>query len=137
MYIKTMILGRAGQDAEMRATPGGKAVAQFSLATSKKWKDQSGQNVEKTQWHTITAWEKQAEFAGKWIQKGGLYLVECEPYEEKYTDKGGVERTVIKYKFLNCTIVSLPKSDIQGQPQGQSKQQPQTQYGDKSEDVPF
>ena len=69
---KAILIGRLGKDPELKYTPGGKAVCNFSLATSEKWKDQSGEVQEKTEWHRCLAWGKIAENAAKWLSKGKL-----------------------------------------------------------------
>jgi single-strand DNA-binding protein len=73
---KVIILGRLGKDPEIKYTPTGTAVANFGVATSQQWKDQdSGEKKEKTEWHSIVAWRKQAELIGEYFGKGDqIYL---------------------------------------------------------------
>ena len=58
---KAMLIGNVGQDPEIRTIPSGARVAQFSVATSRRWNDKSGQQQEKTEWHRIVAWERLVE----------------------------------------------------------------------------
>ena len=73
---KVILIGRLGNDPELKYTPNGTAQAQISLATSEKWKDSDGNQKEKTEWHRIVAWRRQAEFAGEWLKKGQLVSIE-------------------------------------------------------------
>ena len=67
---KVILLGRLGQDPELKHIVNGSAVANFSLATNIVWKDQSGNSQEKTEWHKIVAWRKLAETANTYLKKG-------------------------------------------------------------------
>ena len=68
---KVMLIGNLGRDPEVRYMPNGEAVANFSIATSESWNDrQSGQRVERTEWHNITMYRKLAEIAGQYLKKG-------------------------------------------------------------------
>lgn len=73
---KVILLGNAGKDPEVKFTPAGKPVAKFSLATSERFKDKSGEWQEKTEWHNVVAWERLAEIAGEYIKKGDKVYVE-------------------------------------------------------------
>ena len=67
---KVMLIGRLGQDPELKYTPGGAAVCNFSIATSESWTDKSGQKQEKTEWHRIVVWGKLAELCNQYLGKG-------------------------------------------------------------------
>ena len=74
---KVIIVGRLGRDPEMRYTPDGTAVANFSVATSDEWKDkQTGEKKERTEWHRIVAWRGLGEICGKYLSKGRQVYVE-------------------------------------------------------------
>ena len=74
---KVIIVGRLGQDPELKYTQGSQAIARFSVATSEQWKDkQSGQMQEKTEWHRIVVWGKMAEICGQYLAKGRQVYVE-------------------------------------------------------------
>jgi single-strand DNA-binding protein len=89
---RVMLIGRLGRDPEMRYTPSGQPVANFSLATDESYKDKGGQKVEKSEWHRIVAWGKQAEFCGNYLAKGRLVYVEGKLETRKWTDKDGAEK---------------------------------------------
>lgn len=76
MYHKITIVGHLGRDPEMRYTPEGTPVTNFSLATSRKWNNQDGSRGEETVWFRVTVWQRQAETAAQYLRKGSLVLVE-------------------------------------------------------------
>ena len=73
---KVILVGNLGRDAELRYTPGGAAVATLNLATTEKWNDKEGQRQEKTEWHRIVLWGKQAETLQQYLEKGKQIYVE-------------------------------------------------------------
>lgn len=91
---KVMLIGRLGRDPEVRYMPNGDAVCNFSVATSETWNDRnSGQRQERTEWHNITMYRRQAEIAGQYLKKGSQVYLEGRIQSRKYTDKQGAERT--------------------------------------------
>jgi single-strand DNA-binding protein len=90
---KVIILGRLGQDPELRYTPSGASVCQFSLATSESWNDKStGQKQEKTEWHRIVVWGKLAELCNQYLSKGRQAFVEGKIQTRSWEDKDGQKR---------------------------------------------
>ena len=73
---KVILVGNLGRDAELRFTPGGAAVATLSLATTEVWNDKGGQRQEKTEWHRVVLWGKQAETLNEYLVKGKQIYVE-------------------------------------------------------------
>lgn len=73
---KVLLIGRLGRDPEMRYTASGQPVANFSIATDETYTSKDGQKVEKTEWHRIVVWGKQAEFCGNYLSKGRLVYIE-------------------------------------------------------------
>ncbi len=92
MINKVILVGRLGQDPELRETNNGDAVANFAIATSRRWKDASGNNEEKTEWHQCTAWRKLAEVVGSYVKKGTLLYVEGRIEHNQWEDKEGNTR---------------------------------------------
>ncbi len=78
MVNKVTLIGRAGQDPELRTLENGTQVARFGLATSRSWKDDAGNWQEITEWHIVVAWRQLAERAAQSVTKGDLYYVEGE-----------------------------------------------------------
>ncbi|SME89241.1 single-stranded DNA-binding protein [Desulfovibrio gilichinskyi] len=111
---KVIIIGRIGQDPEIKYTPSGQAVANFSVATDEGYKDKdSGQKVEKTEWHNVVAWRGTAEFVSKYLGKGRLVMVEGKLQTEKWQDKNGQDRYTTKIQTSN--VQALDKQDDAGQ----------------------
>jgi single-strand DNA-binding protein len=97
MFQQITIAGRLGQNPELRYTPSGVPVATFSLATSKKFADASGNQQEKTVWFRVTAWRKQAETVGQYLTKGSKVLVVGEVEDARpFTDKAGNNRASLE-----------------------------------------
>ena len=91
---KVFLIGNLGRDPDIRYMPNGEAVVNFSIATSESWNDrQSGQRVERTEWHNITMYRRLAEIAGQYLKKGSQVYIEGRIQSRKYTDKDGIERT--------------------------------------------
>jgi single-strand DNA-binding protein len=101
---KVILVGNLGRDAELRYTPGGAAVAKFSIATTEMWNDKSGQRQERTEWHNIDLWGKQAETLSEYLVKGKQVYVEGRLQTDEYTDKEGVKRKSTK---VRCDRVVL------------------------------
>jgi single-strand DNA-binding protein len=87
MLNKVMIIGNLGRDPEVRTTPSGQAVANFTVATNRKWKDRDGNLQEKTEWHQVVCWGRQAEVAGQYLTKGKLIYVEGRLETRSWDDK--------------------------------------------------
>lgn len=92
MVNKVILVGNLGKDPQTRSTPNGQEVATLTVATSEKFKDKSGELQERTEWHTVVVWGKQAESCGKYLSKGRQVYVEGRLATRKWTDKEGVEK---------------------------------------------
>lgn len=85
---KVILIGNLGRDPEVRYTPAGVAIANITIATSEAWKDkQSGENVEKTEWHRIVFFQRLAEIAGEYLRKGSKVYIEGKLQTRKWQDK--------------------------------------------------
>lgn len=89
---KVILIGNLGRDPETRYTTGGDAVTNLSLATTDTWKDKSGEKQERTEWHRVVLFGRQAEVAGEYLKKGRPVYIEGRLQTRKYTDKDGVEK---------------------------------------------
>lgn len=89
---KVILIGRLGKDPETRYMTNGDAVTNFSLATSERWKDKSGEQQERTEWHNCTAYRRLAEIAGEYLKKGSQVYVEGKLSTRKWQDKEGKDR---------------------------------------------
>ena len=88
---KVILVGRLGKDPELRYTPSGTAIATWSMATSRRYKDRDGNLVEDTQWHNIKVWAAQAENCERYLSKGRQVFVEGRLESREY-EKDGVKK---------------------------------------------
>jgi single-strand DNA-binding protein len=121
---KAILVGHLGRDPEMRYAPSGDAVANFSIATTESWKDKQGVKQEKTEWHRISMFGKQAEIAGEYLKKGSSVYIEGRIQTRTWQDKEGNERQTTE-------IVADRMQMLGAKPSGQaeSPQQAQSQPG--------
>ena len=99
---KAIVLGNLGGDPEMKVTDRG-SIANFSVATSESWKDKNtGEKMEKSEWHRVVAYGKLAEIIGEYLKKGSQVYIEGSIHTRKWEDKNGVTRytTEIKAKDM-------------------------------------
>ncbi|MBT0664223.1 single-stranded DNA-binding protein [Geobacter pelophilus] len=89
---KVMLIGNLGKDPEVRYTTSGQAVASFSIATSEKFKNRNGEMEERTEWHNVVLWGRQAEIAGEYLAKGRTVFIEGRLQTRKWQDKDGRDR---------------------------------------------
>jgi single-strand DNA-binding protein len=107
MHQQLSLIGYLGKDPETRYTADGTPVTSFSVATSRKWTDASGQQQERTVWFRVAAWRKLAEVAGKYLTKGKLVyvegtLTEPKPYQTKTGEwRASLDVTADLIKFLS------------------------------------
>ena len=89
---KVMLIGRLGRDPEVRYTKDRTPVANLRIATTEQWKDQSGERQERTEWHTVVLWGRQAEVASEYLKKGRLVYVEGSLQTRKWQDQSGADK---------------------------------------------
>jgi len=90
---KVILIGRLGRDPEVKYTPSGAPVAKFSLATDEVFKDRSGEQQKRTEWHNIVAWNKLAEICGEYLTKGKQVYIEGSIRSRQWEDQAGNKRT--------------------------------------------
>jgi single-strand DNA-binding protein len=143
---KVILIGNLGRDPELRYTPGGSPVAEFSLATNDKWKDKEGNPQERTEWHNIVAWGRQAEICGEYLNKGRQVYVEGRIQTRSWDDKDGNKR--YKTEVVARQVLMLggrgegpgpgakaDKADPKKSPSPDMVSEPDPDYSD--EDIPF
>lgn len=91
MKNRVNLIGHLGAAPEVKSTEDGKKWCNFSVATNRSWKNDKGDKVEQTTWHSIKAWDKKAELVGQYVKKGDLVDIEGMLMNEKY-DKDGETR---------------------------------------------
>ena len=112
---KVILVGNLGRDAEVRYTPGGAAVASFSMATTEVWNDKEGQRQEQTEWHRISLWGKQAESLTQYLVKGKQVYVEGRLQTRKWQDKEGHDRTPPRSRPTGwCCSAAAPGGGARG-----------------------
>ena len=96
---KATIMGVLGRDPETKHFPNGGSISTFSVATSEFWKDKTtGERKEATEWHRITASNRLAEIASKYLEKGGKVYIEGSLKTRKYKDQNGIDREITEIK---------------------------------------
>lgn len=122
---KVLIIGNLGQDPEIRYLQNGNAVANVTVATSEAWKDQQGQQQEKTEWHRIVVFGKLAEIVGEYLRKGSQVYFEGKLQTRKWQDQSGQDRyttEIVVDSFTGSMQMLGGKGDGGGQQQGQQQQ---------------
>jgi len=89
---KVILVGNLGRDPEVRYTPSGQAVANFTVATNEAWTDKAGQKQERTEWHRVVVWGKSAENCGEYLSKGRQVFVEGRLQTREWTNKEGAKQ---------------------------------------------
>lgn len=89
---KVILVGRLGADPEIKTISSGNTVARLSLATSESWKDRDGNRQERTEWHRVVVWGKQAELCGKYLSKGRQVYIEGRLQTRSWEDQNGQKR---------------------------------------------
>ena len=112
---KVILIGRLGKDPEVRTTPQGKTVANFSMATSERFKDKTGQYQENTEWHKIVIWGKLADVVQQFIKKGSQVCIEGKLTTRSWDDKEGQKKYTTEIIASGLTMLG-GKSDQQGAP---------------------
>src|SRR5690349_4303842 len=110
---KAMLIGRLGKDPQIRYTKSGGAVANFTMATDSRYTDAQGNRQEQTEWHSVVAFGKLADFAQNWLKKGREIYVEGRIQTRDWTDKENVKR--YKTEIIAATIQFVgPKPQGEG-----------------------
>lgn len=149
---KVIIVGNLGRDPETRYMPNGDAVTNIAVATTESWKDKnSGEKMEKTEWHRITFYRKLAEIAGQYLKKGASVYVEGRLQTRKW-EKDGVDHytTEIIADTMQMLGTRAAGGDDQPRPaqaqgsrnayadeRGKSQPRPAPHFSDMDDDIPF
>ena len=132
-----LLIGRAGNDPEMRYTPSGTPVTSFSLAVNNNRRDQNGEWVEETEWFRVTAWERQAESVNQYLAKGRRVVVDGRLSTRQYTSNSGEARTSLEVRAFKVVYLDSPGGEPTGagaSPDAQSYSQGQS--GTSGPDAP-
>lgn len=133
------IIGRVGQDPDMRRFDGGSVAARLSVATSEKYTNKQGQKVEDTQWHTCTAWGRLAEIIEQYSYKGQQVALSGRMTYRKWTDKSGNKRyspeIVVEELQMLSKREDAPAARPSAPPAAENRMNNENDYG--TDDLPF
>jgi single-strand DNA-binding protein len=117
---KVLLLGNLGKDPEVRYTSSGRAVATFTIATSQQWRDQDGNDQERTEWHRVVAWGRLGEICGEYLSKGKQVFIEGRIQSREWEDQEGNKRTTVEI-IANDMIMLGGGSPSQSRNSGESQ----------------
>ena len=135
---KVILIGNLGRDPELRYTTGGTPVANFTMATTDRWKDKaSGERKERTEWHRIVVWAKQAEIVGEYLHKGKQVYIEGSLRTREWEDRDGNKRytteVVAQQVLMLGKATDRPAAGVaEG---GQAVAEPEASFDE--DDIPF
>ena len=130
---KVILIGNLGRDPEVRYTQNGNAVANLNLATNEVWNDKSGNRQERTEWHRVVVWGKQAEIAKEYLSKGRQVYVEGSLQTREWQDKEGQKRSTTEIRCQRFVMLGARGEPSAPRPEPEMPQD--TAYSD--EDIPF
>ena len=117
MYAQLTIIGNVGQDPEMRYTPSGLPVTNFSVAVNRTWTNAAGEKQEQTTWFRVAAWRRQAEICGEYLKKGDRVLIVSEALDvNAWLDKDGAACAQIQLTVQTIRFLSPRLSDAAPRP---------------------
>ena len=140
---KVMLIGRLGQNPEIKYTPSGVAVSNFSIATNETWTDKSGTKQNKTEWHRLVVWGKLGELCNKYLSKGRQVYVEGKIQTRDWQDKAGQTRytteiVVASVQFLGSReSTDIPLDDPKRREEPPNNLEAPDNSSFTEEDVPF
>ena len=136
---KVILVGNLGRDPELKYTPGGAAVANFTLATNEAWTDKSGEKQERTEWHRIVVWGKQAEIVGEYLRKGRQVYIEGSLQTREWNDREGNKRQTTEVRAYK--VVMLGRAEGRGEASAAASGPPDMESGAgppaPDDDIPF
>lgn len=104
-FNKIILVGNLGRDPELRYTPQGTPVCNFSMATNERRKDKTGEMQDHTTWFKVTLWNRQAETAAQYLQKGRPVYIEGRLRVEEYTDRDGKLRHSLEVNATDMQFI--------------------------------
>jgi single-strand DNA-binding protein len=118
---KVTLLGNVGKDPEIRSTPGGTMVANFTLATSDNQKDAQGAWQERTEWHNLVAFKRTAEIVRDYVKKGAKLYIEGKITNRSWDDKESGQKRYKTEILVNDLVLLSGRDDASGSPGGYSR----------------
>jgi single-strand DNA-binding protein len=108
---KVILVGRLGADPEIKYTPSGRAYANFNVATNAVWKDQEGNQKDRTDWHRVVAWGKLAEIIGEYLKKGSSVYLEGRLQTRSWDDQNGLKRYITEVVATDMEMLGKKETD--------------------------
>jgi single-strand DNA-binding protein len=130
---RVILIGNLGRDPDLRYTPSGQPVAKFPIATSERWKDKDGQLQQRTDWHNIVAWGRQAEVCKEYLKKGSPLYIEGRIQSRSYDDKDGNRKYITE--IVANRIQMLGRKE-EGPSEEGIPPEPETEEAE-GDDIPF
>jgi len=136
---KAILIGNLGRDPEVRYTPSGVAVANFSIATSETWTNKEGEKETRTEWHRIVAFGKLGEICGEYLAKGKQVYVEGRIQTRDWEDQNGVKRYTTEIVASQMIMLGSRDSEYTHKPDGQTAGGPPGSpvTAPEDDDIPF
>jgi len=133
---KVILIGNLGSDPEVRYTPSGRPVANFSIATTENWTNKDGGKEERTEWHRIVAWGRLGEICGEYLNKGRSVYIEGKLQTRSWEDRDGNKRYTTE--ILAQTMQMLGPSGKEGRATGREERYPvEEPITVPEDDIPF
>ena len=132
---KAILIGNLGRDPELRYTQNGQAVVNFTLATSERWTDKTGEKQERTEWHRIVAWGKTGELCAEYLSKGRNVYIEGRIQTREWEDKEGAKRWTTEINAQTVQFLGAPRGG-EGMP-GDTAASPPQPSSPPDDDIPF
>lgn len=117
---KVILVGHVGKDPEVKYTPSGTAVANFSIATNDRFKDKEGQWQDRTEWHRVVAWQRTAEIVGEYVKKGSNVYVEGKLQTRSWDDKETGQKKYMTEIWVNDLVLLGGRGAEEGGQRGRS-----------------
>ena len=134
---KVILVGHLGRDPELRYTPSGAAVANFTLATNDAWTDKAGEKQERTEWHRIVVWGKQAEIVGEYLAKGKQVFIEGSLQTREWNDKEGNKRQTTEVRAQRVIMLGRAEGRGEAAGTGRGMEIDATESRGNDDDIPF
>jgi len=134
---KVILVGNLGRDPELRYTTSGTAVANFTMATTDRWTDPSGEKKERTEWHRIVVWGKQAEICGEYLRKGRQVYVEGSLQTREWTDREGQKRYTTEVRAMRVQMLGRAQDRAESVAAGGGEQVAEPERSFDEDDIPF
>lgn len=133
---KAILIGNLGADPEIKYTPSGTAVANFSLATHEQWTNKDGEKGERTEWHRIVAWGRLGEICGEYLKKGSPVYIEGRIQTRSWEDRDGNKRYTTEIVAQAMQMLGSARKD--GQARSSEERYPvEEPISIPDDDIPF